>query len=536
MGLAEELAALPSLGWVKAPSPIAALPGLAKHLKLESLAVKRDDQLEALHGGSKARKLDVLLAMPAFKDAPKWASVGAIGSGHLAACTAAAQALGRRVEAHLFFEPLSAGVLENLAFVASGPAALHYYGSRVELGLRAPRLLTAKELRGDPVIPPGGTLPAGVAGVARAGLELAEQIHAGALEAPEVVYCALGTGGTVAGLALGLGLAGVRCEVRAVSTVERRFSSAGKVRSLIARTAAWLNANGVSANVEDAAPVRFVRSQLGPGYGIATAQSLAAVEVLRQEGVVIEPIYTGKAFAALLADAVAGRTPKKALFWSTVRRGPLPSDPDWRERLPERLKRRIDRVASPGGLGRRAVLGGALAAAGALAVARVTGYPPAPGWSGQVLAAWEAHVLAAATEVLAGTSAVDGLVVAANVDRFLVSMPPSSKSEIHQLLGLVEHGTTPLGLRLSRFTKLAPDAREAFLLSLRARGGLLAQAFRGLRDLVLMGVYQEPAAWKHLGYGGPWPADARGPENDDATHESFRAPAGASPKSARGAT
>ena len=90
MGLAEELAALPSLGWVKAPSPVMALPALAKHLKLGSLVVKRDDQLDALHGGNKARKLDVLLATPAFKDAPKWASLGAIGSGHLAACTAAA--------------------------------------------------------------------------------------------------------------------------------------------------------------------------------------------------------------------------------------------------------------------------------------------------------------------------------------------------------------------------------------------------------------------------------------------------------------
>ena len=110
MGLPDELAALPSLDWVKTPSPVMSLPGLAKHLRLGALTVKRDDQLDALQGGNKARKLDVLLATPPFNDAPAWASLGAIGSAHLAACTAAAQALGRRVEAHLFFEPLSNGV------------------------------------------------------------------------------------------------------------------------------------------------------------------------------------------------------------------------------------------------------------------------------------------------------------------------------------------------------------------------------------------------------------------------------------------
>jgi D-cysteine desulfhydrase len=115
-------------------------------------------------------------------------------------------------------------------------------------------------------------------------------------------------------------------------------------------------------------------------------------------------------------------------------------------------------------------------------------------------------------------------------------MPRAVQLEIHQLLGLVEHGTTPLGLRLSRFTRLPPDAREAFLLSLNARGGLMAQAFRGLRDLVLMGVYQDAAAWRGIGYPGPWPKEALGPENDNAKYESFRAPSGAAPKSAGGPT
>jgi len=525
MALADAMQQLPSLGWVRAPSPLTHLAGLAAHLGLTGLEVKRDDLLDALHGGNKARKLDVLLATAPFKDAPRFASLGAIGSGHLAACTAAAQALGKRLDAHLFFEELSQGVLENLAFVASGPTTLIEYRSRLEVGLRKPALVASATVDGVPMIPPGGTLPAGVAGVARAGFELAEQIRTGAAEAPDVVYCALGTGGTVAGLALGLGLAGVRTEVRAVATVERIFISAGKVRRLIAQTCDWLRAHGVDARPGQAVPVRVVRNQLGKGYGLATAQSLAAVEVLRSEGVPLEPIYTGKAFAALLADAAAHRVSGRVLFWNTVRRGPLPHDADWRRKLPPRLSRYLDRSTTHHG--RRAVLVGGAAALAAIAWARVSGYQPIV-WTGEVLAPWEAQVLAAAVEVLSGLSGLDGLTVAANVDRFLVPMSAGMKGEIHQLMALVEHGT-PLGLQRARFTKLSREAREAFLLSLDSRGWLLSQAFRGLRDLVLMGTYQQDKTWPALGYKGPLPP-MPAPELVNAPYDTFRAPKGATPK------
>lgn len=523
---------LPSCGWVTAPSPVTRLPELARHLGLASLTVKRDDLLPALHGGNKVRKLDVLLATPPFKDAPRWASVGAIGSGHLTACAVAAQKLGRTLDAHLFFEPLSANVLENLASVASGPTTLHFHGSRLELGLRQPKLVTARSLDGVPIIPPGGTLPAAVAGVARAGFELAEQIRSGELAAPDVVYCALGTGGTVAGLALGLGLAGVKTEVRAIATVERFFTSGRTVRALIEAAATWLSEHGVTASASSAVPVRVVHGHLGAGYGVATAQSLAAVELMRQEGVPLEPIYTGKAYAALAADAAARRLQGNVLFWSTVRRGPLEFDPAWRQRLPARLSRRLDRATTPS-RGRRLVLGGLAALGGAALVARFSGYEPTPGWAGQELAAWEARVLAAAAEVLTGVSVVEGLVIAANVDRFVVTMAPGARFEIHQLMALVEHGTTPLGLWGHRFTNLPPDARDGFLRSLAARGGLLAQAVRGLRDLVLLGTWQDPRTWPLIGYAGPWKAEVEGPENQTARFEGFRAPPGAVPGSGK---
>lgn len=528
VSLTQTMATLPSVGWVREPSPLTALPVLARHLGLSSLHVKRDDLLPGLHGGNKLRKLDVLLATAPFKDAPRIASLGAIGSGHLAACTAAAAALGKRLDAYMFMEPLSEGVLENLAFVASGPSAITFFGSRVEVGLRKPSLVLTPTIDGVPMIPPGGTLPAAVAGFARAGFELKAQIDAGELEAPDVVYCALGTAGTAAGLALGLGLAGVRAEVRAISTVERWFATRGTLRRVIAGAAAWLRAHGVDADARQALPVRLVHSQLGAGYGVPTAQSLAAIEVMRSEGVPGEPVYTGKAFAALLDDAARRQAGARVLFWNTLRRGPLPHDAQWREKLPPRLSRLLDTATRRPNRGRRLVLLGGVAALGACAAPRFMGYREV-GWSGSVLSSWEAQVVAAAAPVLSGILDVPGLVVAANVDRYLVPMPDKTRAEIHQLLALVEHGTTPLALFGARFTKLDRTAREAYLLSLDARGGLLAQAFRGLRDLVLLGTYQDARSWRGLGYTGPWP-ELNAPELVNAPYSALRAAQGLLPK------
>jgi 1-aminocyclopropane-1-carboxylate deaminase/D-cysteine desulfhydrase-like pyridoxal-dependent ACC family enzyme len=186
---------LPRLGWAAEPTPVQPMLELAQELGLGWLGCKRDDLTVPGHGGTKTRKLDFLLASPPWRDAPKWISVGAIGSGHLVACTAAAERLGRQLEAHLFWEPLSAGVLDNLAYTASGPTTLFYHSSRIALALRRPGVLTALHMAGVPVIPPGGTTPVAMLGLVRAGLELAGQVQRGELPEPQRLYVSLGSGG-----------------------------------------------------------------------------------------------------------------------------------------------------------------------------------------------------------------------------------------------------------------------------------------------------------------------------------------------------
>lgn len=528
--LLEALDALPRLGWVDAPSPVTALPTLAAELGLDWLGVKRDDQLGELFGGSKVRKLDRLLARQPFAEAPAWASVGAIGSGHLVALAAAARRLDRRLAAHLFWEPAIEPVLENLAFTASGPVELRYHETRVHLALRHPALVLGGRVRGRPVIAPGASTPAGIVGLVRAGVELALQIEDGVLPAPDRVYVALGSGGTAVGLALGLALAGRPIPVRAVAVVERPFALMRRLEDLMRETREHLVEAGIGLTplaADSGARLEPVHGFLGAGYGLASPGARAAVDRLAVHGIALEPIYSGKAMDGLLAEASRGG---RVLFWSTPRRaGPLPIDADWMDRLPPRLQDRLQTRPLAAGYTRRHVLalGGGLAAAG-LAAVRLGGYPPRPSWTGEVLDPWEVHVLRAAVDAVLPPAPDGGAYdqVPANVDRYLRALPIDARAEIHGLMVLIEQAT-PLSGRVGRFSRLSPEGRREVLASLEARGGIAAAASRGLRDLVMLGYYQQPRAWAGLGYAGP--LVDRGPRRPSA-YDALVAPRGTTPR------
>lgn len=531
-----DLDAIPRLGWVDQPTPVTSLARLADRRGLAFLGVKRDDLQPRFHGGSKPRKLDYILARAPFRDAPTWAAAGGIGSGALVALTGAARELGRTLEAHVFWTSLSDGVIENLAFTASGPSTIRYHGSRAALALRSPRLVLGGTTHGVPVIPAGGTSAVGMLGSVRAGLELAAQIREGELPEPERVYLPFGSGGSAVGLATGLALGGASCVVCAIAVVERPLSTDARVRGLQRALAEELARYRI-APPEKSPRLTLDHAHVGRGYAETTDEARAACEMLAREDVGLEPVYTGKAMAALLADARRLGL-SRVLFWQTARRGPLPHDDDWRAKLPPALARRLADPASEGRrITRRRVLVGAAATALVGAGVRVTGYPPWPAWRGEVLAPWEAHVLHAAGEALAPHATADQLeAMPALVDRYLVSMPEAVAREIHEMLGLIEHGTTPLGARLHRFTRLSSADRAAYLDGLEARGGLLALAQRGLRDLCMLGLYQQSSTWREIGYDGPRVSldyDPRGPGRTRwPVYDEAIAPAGTLPRAA----
>ncbi|MBI2375297.1 MAG: pyridoxal-phosphate dependent enzyme [Deltaproteobacteria bacterium] len=492
---------IPRLGLVKSPSPVERLRALEGPLGLAWLGVKRDDQLEVWHGGTKIRKLDYLLAVPRFRDAKGWVSFGATGSGHLVALTSAATALEKTLDVHMFFEPVSEGVLENLAYTISGPTRIHYSPSRIQIGLFHPSVFLSPEWHGLPVIPPGASTPIGSIGVARGALELARQVAAGLLPEPQHLYVPFGSGGTVAGLWAGLALSPLRPVIHAVSTVERIFSPKSGLEGLARKTARELAERGLPTADLRAINVHVIRDQLGDGYGETTPGSLAATSRLHELGLAGEPIYSGKAFAGLLANAERHRS-ENVIFWLTPRRaGALPTDVRWRERLPQPLARKLE--AKPVNVKRRRLFVGAAAAIVAGTGALRLSSPPAletPPFEGEILGRSAAYVLSRAAEVIVPGGPSDR--VASNVDRFLVSQPDETIREVEILLAVVDQ-LPPFG-GLTRFSRKSLPEREAALARAFELTGAAGLLYRGLRDLVMLGTYQEPSTWPSISYPGTW--------------------------------
>jgi len=330
------------LGWAEeatAVTPLLALTGINNN---EWTGCKRDDQCTPLMGGTKVRKLDFLLASAPFSDSEYLATMGAIGSGHVVACCAAAKALGRKIVSHLFWEPLSPGVPENLSYIASVSDKIYFYNSRVSMALNNPALFLKPFAGGCAIIPPGSTNPAGMLGTVRAGLELAAQVRAGEIPQPGRVYVALGTGGTVAGLSIGFALGGLAAEIHAVTTVESILSTKFRMQNLVSGTKKLLVSLG-HKNAGNITPARIIinRKYVGAGYGHPTAKSLQAMELMKKDGVNIEPVYTGKAAAAMIDDIKNGFN-APLLFWNSMRANLPPVTSDWKNNLPEKLRRKLD--------------------------------------------------------------------------------------------------------------------------------------------------------------------------------------------------
>ena len=185
------------------------------------------------------------------------------------------------------------------------------------------------------MIPRGGTSALGNLGFVAAGLELAEQVERGELPAPDVVYMAMGTMGSVAGLAIGLEAGGLETRVAAVRASNPGTSSRAKLDATLAETIALLRL-GVPAfrAVDDAGRrIRIVEDQLGAGYGRPTPAGERALALAEEDaGLRLERTYTAKALAAIVADAPSLRD-RTVLFWNTHSSRPLPPPPDPR-RLP----------------------------------------------------------------------------------------------------------------------------------------------------------------------------------------------------------
>jgi D-cysteine desulfhydrase len=307
-------------------TPLADVPTPVQRLSLEGRAdlwIKRDDLTGVPYGGNKVRKLEFLLAHAREHGAERLITAGAFGSHHALATAIYGRAKGFDVTLVLFPQRRTEHVKEVMRAQHATGAEIRTT-SRMEM-VPVATLLAQVAHRGQPtaVIPPGGSNPTGTLAYVDAAMELADQVAAGAAPEPAVIHVAAGTMGTMAGIAIGSAMAGLRSRVIGWRITSRIVTNEWAYRRLVVRTLRRLARAGIDVPEPETVLARSeIRDeQLGDGYGRATEAGERATARFAEAGMTLDPTYTAKAAAGLLASIEAGvgsAAEGPALFWHTL--------------------------------------------------------------------------------------------------------------------------------------------------------------------------------------------------------------------------
>lgn len=293
----QNLTRFPRLELIGAPTPLEYLPRLSDHLGRE-IFIKRDDVTPLAMGGNKLRKLEFLAADALREGADTLITAGAIQSNHVRQTAAVAAKLGLHCVA-LLENPI--GTRAENYLTNGNRLLLDLFNTQVEMcdaltqpDVQLEELATRIEAQGyrPYVIPVGGSNALGALGYVESALEIAQQCE-GAVELSSVVV-ASGSAGTHAVLAVGLEQLMPGAELIGV-TVSRKV--ADQLPKVVALQQAVANSLELQANAE----IKLWDDYFAPGYGTPNDEGMEAVKLLAQlEGILLDPVYTGKAMAGLI--------------------------------------------------------------------------------------------------------------------------------------------------------------------------------------------------------------------------------------------
>lgn len=302
---------LPRVRFAQLPTPVESLPNLSRLLGGPHLLVKRDDQTGLAFGGNKTRKLEFLLAEAQLAGARTLITAGAVQSNHCRQTAAAAARYGFNC-----ILVLAGEMPEN----ASGNLLLdRLLGAEIVWAGQGSRQLALEEAfqaaieagRRPYLIPYGGSSPTGALAYA---LALSELIGQGIQ--PDWIVFPTSSGGTQAGLVLGARLAEFSGKVLGISIDEPAGVLQARVAQLAGKASRLVN---LELDFEPGA-VLVEDGYLGGGYGVMAEPEQEAVQLFaRQEGLLLDPVYTGRAAAGLIDLTRKGKFGKDemVLFWHT---------------------------------------------------------------------------------------------------------------------------------------------------------------------------------------------------------------------------
>lgn len=296
-----------TLSLARRPTPMEPLQRLSRSLGVE-LWVKRDDLTGFGLSGNKVRKLEYLLADALEQGADTVITTGGIQSNHARATAVAARRCGLRPLLLLRGEEPEVAdgnlLLDRLLGAEVRWCSADDYRHRRD-EIMAEWADEVRSAGASPyVVPEGGSNGLGALGFVAAAEEVLAQ-------GPrfDAVFVAVGSGGTLAGLALGPDIG----RLHGVAVCDDRATFVHIVEGIGAEAERW----GLSLP-PPGARWDVLEGYQGPGYGIATPAVWRDIErMARQEGLLLDPVYTGKAWHALCAEVAAQRVGGRVLFWHT---------------------------------------------------------------------------------------------------------------------------------------------------------------------------------------------------------------------------
>ena len=283
-------------------TPLEPLMRLTEALDGPEIWIKRDDCTGLSTGGNKTRKLEFLMAEAISKGADVVLTQGATQSNHARQTAAAAAKLG--LKCHILLEDRTG--MNDVSYRENGNVLLNnLHGATMEhrqsgLDMNAEMELVAEEFRATGetayTIPGGGSNAVGALGYANCAQEILSQSTEMGLKIDQIIH-ATGSAGTQAGLIVGLKALSAQIPLLGVGVRAPKEKQEENVFKLACETAIKIGCEGVVKRADVLANCDYV----GPGYGIPADSTLEAIDIFaRLEGVLLDPVYSGKGAAGLI--------------------------------------------------------------------------------------------------------------------------------------------------------------------------------------------------------------------------------------------
>lgn len=298
----KSLSSFPRRTYVTEPTPLQPAPRLSRLLGGPEIYIKRDDLLPGAGGGNKTRKLEFSIGAALAQGADTLITSGAIQSNHCRLTLSWARVEG--LECHLVLQEPAPGAFDpqaggnNFLYQLLGADSLRIVSGRGEGPLAMEDLARECRERGRKpyLIPVGGSNPVGATGYAACALELISQFRQQNLGVDHLVVPS-GSAGTQAGLLAGFRGAGYGLTVSGINVSRGREPQERSVYELALATASRL---GVESPISRES-VDCNGDYVGPGYALPTPEMMEAVGLMaRSEGILLDPVYTGKAMAGTI--------------------------------------------------------------------------------------------------------------------------------------------------------------------------------------------------------------------------------------------